>query len=62
MTVSPEDFVRTWQTGETLEVVAKVLGTTTLRATSRASRYRKQGINLKRFSRSIDSIDIEEIQ
>jgi hypothetical protein len=47
--VSAEEFVKIWQAAETLEEVAEKCGQTVVSCTSRAIRYRKLGVLLKKF-------------
>lgn len=44
---SPEQFIRVWNQSSSASEVARKLKMTRLSALSRASRYRKQGIQLK---------------
>lgn len=52
-TISPEEFVRIWQTSASIVDAAKALGTTTIVATQRALSYRKRGIPLKKFESAV---------
>ena len=49
MTLTPEEFVRAWQSSGSLAEVLRETGLRTQTACARASRYRKKGIALKRF-------------
>ena len=49
--VSAEQFIRYWQVSATLEEAAARCGTPVRHATSRAVRYRRLGIQLKKFAR-----------
>ena len=47
--VTPEEFVRVWQTGQTVGEVATKLGITKRAACQRAMYYRKKGVPLKKY-------------
>lgn len=47
--VTPEDFVRAWQTAKSVEDVAAILGCTVNAASQRARQYRRQGVKLRRM-------------
>lgn len=47
--VSPEEFVRAWQTSDSLAQVAERTGLKLETARARGRRFRKRGIPLKRF-------------
>jgi len=47
--IPADEFVRTWQTSETLVEVAAKLNTDKHLAYSRASYYRRKGVPLKKF-------------
>jgi hypothetical protein len=49
--VSPEEFVRAWQTSETAQEVADKLKMPKPIVLARASGYRKDGIHLKKMKR-----------
>lgn len=49
-TVDAKVFVTTWQKGSGVTGIAKTLGITVRGACSRATSFRKKGIDLKRFS------------
>jgi hypothetical protein len=49
--ISPEDFVRAWQTAESMEAFTEATGIESRAGTSRAVIYRKKGIPLKKFPR-----------
>lgn len=49
---SPEDFVRIWQTSDTIEEVCEKSKMNLNRARSRAANYRKKGVKLKHFGRA----------
>jgi hypothetical protein len=57
MTVSPEDFVRAWQSSSSIAEVVKKLGMSKSSVASRASYYRQNGVRLKRLNtgRSLDT-------
>lgn len=49
--VTPEEFVRIWQTSDSAQEVAAKIGSTVPNVSSRACQYRKQmGIPLKKMS------------
>lgn len=60
MKLTPEEFVRTWQSAASILDVATISGTTPLSAVVRASRYRARGVKLKKFTRTISEIYKEE--
>lgn len=47
--VSPEEFVRAWQTSKSVIEVGEKTGIDLRAARQRASMYRKQGVPLQRF-------------
>jgi len=49
--VSAEDFIRTWQASSSLAEAADSLGMQTTSVSTRATNYRKKGIDLKKFRR-----------
>jgi hypothetical protein len=49
--VSPEVFVRTWQTSQSADEVAKKLNMPKAIAAARASNYRTAGVKLKKMPR-----------
>ncbi len=46
--ITDEAFVKEWQRGENVKDIAAKLGMTYMNVTSRASRLRKAGVNLKK--------------
>ncbi len=48
--VSPEAFVRAWQSSKTVDEVAQKTGLDLRAARQRASIYRKKGVPLQRFA------------
>lgn len=64
--IAPEDFVRAWQTSETIQQVKEKLGQSDRPNKSfhvRASHFRKKGIPLKRYSsRSVNKMDVEALK
>jgi hypothetical protein len=52
--LSPEEFVTKWQGCKSLEEAREKLGE---HASSRATRYRAQGVDLQKFSGGRDPID-----
>jgi hypothetical protein len=59
--VSPEDFIRTWQRGDSVSAVAKALGMGRQVAASRAVLYRRKGIPLKHMQRGAPQLDVEAL-
>jgi hypothetical protein len=60
--VSPEQFVRTWQTSQTAQEVADKLGMPKPIVLARASGYRKEGIKLKKLRReSRRGLDVDAL-
>lgn len=62
--VTPEEFVRTWNSAKTLSEVVRKLGLSSSRyATLRACRYRKIGVNLQRFdnNRKLNPAELNRI-
>jgi hypothetical protein len=56
--ISPEDFVRIWQTARTRQEASEKTGLSPSSASARASYYRSQkGIPLRRFTRGTSGID-----
>lgn len=49
--VSPEDFIRAWQTSNTAQEVADRLGMPKGIVLARASNYRRDGVKLKKLAR-----------
>ena len=49
--LTPEEFVKVWQTSESIREVCDKTGLTNGGANSRALLYRKNGVPLKRFPR-----------
>lgn len=47
--ISPEQFVRYWQQADNLDELLKKSGMTARSARARASRFRKQGVPLKKL-------------
>ena len=47
--VTPEQFVKIWQTAKSLGDVSQELGINNRNATGRAAHYRKHGVLLKKF-------------
>lgn len=61
-TMSPEDFVALWQSAETLVEVGEKYDLGQAGAQSRATRYRRAGIELKMFPRGYTNgfvLDVE---
>lgn len=50
--VTPEDFVRAWQTSGTAQEAADKLGMPKSNVLARASNYRSRGVNLKVMSKA----------
>lgn len=59
--VSAKEFVTLWQKAPSAGAVAKELGVKTVAAAARAARYRKQGVNLKRFAAPRERINAKEL-
>lgn len=57
--VTPEEFVKIWQSSESLSQVCQQTKQTKLNATMLASRYRRIGIKLKRFIKGRPALNIE---
>jgi hypothetical protein len=58
--VSPEDFVRAWQSSSTTQEVSEKLGMPIPIAVARASAYRKGGVDLKKLSKKASRVlDVE---
>lgn len=57
MSVTPEEFVRAWQSSESTDEVAKKTGRKASACQVRASAYRKRGIKLKYFSTGRVDVD-----
>jgi len=51
MTVTPEEFIKVWQTSSSREEVAERTGMSLTAISSRAWLYRKNGIKLKDYQR-----------
>lgn len=60
--VSAEDFVKTWQTSNSVSEVAEKLGRTPTSIITRAKKFRKRNIPLKFFERGTRALDIEALQ
>lgn len=58
--ISPEDFVRAWQSSSSMQEVANKLGIKYNSVAQRGYAYRKRGIQLKKLS-SIDSVNVDEL-
>jgi hypothetical protein len=56
--VSPEDFVRAWQRGDSVQAVADALGMTKQAVSVRAMIYRKKGIPMKLMPRGVPKLDV----
>ena len=54
-----EEFVTSWQTSETLDEVCETLEMKAATAQARASTYRKQGVNLKKFPKALIFVNAE---
>ena len=52
--VSAEEFVRGWQTAESISDAAKTLGLTYQTVANRATKYRQKGVRLKKYYGAID--------
>jgi hypothetical protein len=50
--ISAEEFVKAWQTSNSLMEVSEITGMIAAYANSRACRYRKNGVALKKFPRA----------
>ena len=59
--VKAEDFVKIWQSAESIEEAAEKLGYTKRAASMQASYYRKCGVLLKRF-RNRETVDWEKLK
>jgi hypothetical protein len=60
--VSPEEFVRTWQTSETTQEAADKLKMPKDIVLARVSAYRKAGVNLKKMRRvTTRSVDVARL-
>jgi hypothetical protein len=53
--VDPEEFIRVWQTSESVVQVADVMGMSKLGASVKASHLRKAGVPLKKFRTGMGS-------
>ena len=52
--VTPEEFIKVWQTSKTLDEVAERTGIEKNAAAAKASGYRKKRVPLKRFKEPLD--------
>lgn len=60
--VSPQEFVRTWQTSETVKGVCQKLKMPSSAVVSRAFNYRKRGIKLKQLLTAVrPQVDVDEL-
>lgn len=61
-TISPEQFVRTWQTSKTIAEVGEKLGMPKPIVYARAHKYRREGVKLKKMKpeRKGMSIDVDK--
>jgi transposase len=59
--VTPAAFVTAWQKGESVAKVAAELGLSPRTAQQRAVSYRKKGVQLKKFGRTPDKLDVEAL-
>jgi len=58
--VSDEDFVRAWESSNSVTEVVEKLGYTTVNTAShRAKRLRDRGVNLKKFDRRKKEINVD---
>jgi hypothetical protein len=57
--VTPQRFVKVWQTSSTAEEVARRLNMPKSIVHARASNYRQQGIKLKKLARSSKGLDVD---
>ena len=48
--MTPEEFVKLWQTAQSLDEVAAKMKRTVIDATARASYFRQRGVPLKKFT------------
>ena len=62
--VTPEAFIRAWQSASSLAAAAKSVGLSVQTTTNRASHYRKAGIALKKFPRggSRPGLDVAKLK
>ena len=60
--VTPEQFVVIWETSDSLAQAAARLGMPPGVASARASRYRRLGVNLKRFRGGGLKMDIDALR
>lgn len=62
MDVTPEQFVRTWQTSDSSWEVGRKLGMSSQSALVRAMRYRLAGVKLKKHKRTAgQEIDVKRL-
>ena len=59
--ISPEEFVRAWQTSSRNKEVCKKLGMKPNTVANRAKKYRELGVNLKEFPSSRHEIDVNAL-
>lgn len=58
---TPEDFVRAWQTSDSIKSVMEITGLSYTSVSRRVSDYRKKGINLKKMKHGRSSIDVDAL-
>jgi hypothetical protein len=61
VSVSPEDFVRAWQSSSSAAEVAGKLDLSIAGVHSRAGFYRKKGVRLKYFRHRLAPLDIDAL-
>lgn len=59
--INAEKFVKAWQSSKSAKDAAKKLGVSAFYASSRASYYRRMGVDLKKFKTGKPPLKIEEL-
>ena len=59
--VSPEDFVRAWQSSSSMQEIAEKIGIKYNAVATRGAAYRKRGIQLKILDSASQTINVDEL-